>query len=186
MSTTMPPCESAFLQISKRESITKKSDLNWTHLDMRTEIFTQVPAVVDRGQICGGGLQLSGERSLISFKSLEISSWCHLISGCLLQLLRPCDHVLLLRPIHSWGERQVISCLTTMAIMRRRAMVRKSRMVISPISMAVQIMLIMLFEQFHPGRTCGGRSIWQYYRCNFIIFVKIIKGRVSQNIFFLS
>ena len=70
--------------------------------------FAQVPPLVDWGQICGGRLQFSGE-------TLNLTSlvWCHpdmfLFSGCLLQLLCPCDHVLLLRSLNSWGTCQVVS-----------------------------------------------------------------------------
>ena len=69
--------------------------------------FAQVPPLVDWGQICGGRLQFLGE-------TLNLTSlvWCHpdmfLFSGCLLQLLCPCDHVLLLRSLNSWGTCQVV------------------------------------------------------------------------------
>ena len=69
--------------------------------------FAQVPPLVDWGQICGGRLQFLGET--LNLNSLV---WCHpdmfLFSGCLLQLLCPCDHVLLLRSLNSWGTCQVV------------------------------------------------------------------------------
>ena len=70
--------------------------------------FAQVPPLVDWGQICGGRLQFLGET--LNFTSLV---WCHhdmfFFSGCLLQLLCPCYHVLVLRSLNSWGTCQVVS-----------------------------------------------------------------------------
>ena len=76
----------------------------------KKEIFTQVSAVVDRRKICGGRLQLSGQPTslIIDHQLLKLKynlTW----SGCLLQLLCPCDHVFLLRSFHSGGECQVMS-----------------------------------------------------------------------------
>ena len=67
-------------------------------------------------------------------------------SGRLLQLLCPCDHVLLLCPFHSGGERQVVF----MAIMNWIAMLRKSRMVACMISMAGKIVLTKNLIQAVP------------------------------------
>ena len=92
-------------------------------------------------------------------------------SGRLLQLLCPCDHVLLLCPFHSGGQRQVVF----MAIMNWIAMLRKSRMVACMISMAGKILLT---TKSFPDPTCGGRSIWQYYRC--LNFTMIVTKSVTQ------
>ena len=110
-STTTPPCESTFLYPTGSWCIWQKTT--------KKEIFTQVSTVVDRRQICGRRLQLSGDFTTMPW-SLIISS-CHddwssanhvkynlTWSGCFLQLLCPCDHVLLLRSFHSGGERQVL------------------------------------------------------------------------------
>ena len=125
----------------------------------KKEIFTQVSAVVDRRKICGGRLQLSGQPTslIIDHQLLKLEynlTW----SGCLLQLLCPCDHVLLLCSFHSGGERQVMSFGW-----------RSWRMVAWTTSMGGKCNL----NKSDPGRTCGGRSIWQYYRCSFV--TKLLK-----------
>ena len=86
--------------------------------------------------------------------------------GRLLQLLCPCDHVLLLCPFHSGGQRQVVFFGDYELDCNVEEIKDGGMHDINGWENCVD-------KKSYPGRTCGGRSTWQYYRClNFTLFVK--------------
>ena len=141
MSTTTPPCESASWYLYSTHL--NLSEPIWTHLNPSEPIFPlRFPLWWIGAKYVAGGSSFLVTRHYDHWSATNHLDW----SGRLLQLLCPCDHVLLLCPFHSGGQRQVVF----MAIMNWIAMLRKSRMVACMISMAGKIVLTKNLIQAVP------------------------------------
>ena len=151
MSTTTPPCESASWYLYS------------THLNPSEPIFPlRFPLWWIGAKYVAGGSSFLVTRHYDHWSATNHPDW----SGRLLQLLCPCDHVLLLCPFHSGGQRQVVFFGDYELDCNVEEIKDGGMHDINGWENCVD-------KKSYPGRTCGGRSTWQYYRClNFTLFVK--------------